>query len=94
LNFDFVFLFYRTFLSLFNSIQGNFCDFGLVDNFVNQIADIAWSAMEVRNFLWVWVRSPEYLPSQLSYTPVIMNPLILLGFCAIQLSYFEGSFTG
>ena len=26
------------------------CDFGLVDNFVNQIADIAWSAMEARNF--------------------------------------------
>ena len=27
------------------------CDFGLVDNIVNQIADIALSAMEARNFL-------------------------------------------
>ena len=26
------------------------CDFGLVDNIVNQIADIARSAMEARNF--------------------------------------------
>ena len=26
------------------------CNFGLVDNSFNQIADIAWSAMEARNF--------------------------------------------
>ena len=40
------------------------CDFGLVDNIVNQIADIARSAMEARNFFLAWARPPDDVPSQ------------------------------
>ena len=55
----------------FPIIVKEWCDFGLVGNFANQIADIAWSAMEARNFLEKWVRSPDYVRSQLSYTPYL-----------------------
>ncbi len=32
--------------------------------------------------------------SQLSYTPMVLKPLILLDFCVIQLSCSAGGFTG
>ncbi len=44
-----------------------------------------------------WVRSPDYVRSQLSYTPTSMNPLISNGFVTIQFSFCGfrlGPFTG
>ncbi len=49
------------------------CNFWLVGDLSNQIASIARSAMEARNFLGWRGSLPNDVPSQLSYTPKYDN---------------------